>query len=321
MITITANYVVVASDDIIICNSASAIHVNLPPSQGLYRELTIKNIGAGVAYVCSPDLIDAANVKALNQYDSITIIDKSVGVWSVIASDVFSSEIGANPTPVVRTNNPIVGAGTTSANIDALDAAIGADHTPVTRAVGQTAVANSVNANIDALDAVIGFDTQMSGSGKNASKSNSIYQNIEALDTYKSLRTVKVTIGAPGFGGTTFNFTSAANQNEQVIALGALIPAKCRLVDVMVHCDAVFTNAVSLVADVGITSGGPELITSGAIYNMGDIIASPNAGAFILTPSKDPINLFLNATPGANWSAFTAGSVSVYVTFIDVRNI
>jgi len=256
-----------------------------------------------------------------NMNDIIPVLNDIDDNFSEVYSLLVAESLDTDIVPVSRTNNPIIAVDSANKNIDKLDAAIGADHTPVTRTVGQTAVANTVNQNIDALDSAIGFDNQMSGNPKNISSANSIYQNLDALDIGKTLRTIKVTVGAPGFGGTDFNFTSAANQSEQSIDLGALIPAKGRLVDIFVFTDAVFSNAVSLAADLGVTSGGDELITSGTIYAANAILASANAGAFILTPSASDQHVFINVTPGANWDAFSAGSISVYVSIIDVRNL
>jgi len=240
---------------------------------------------------------------------------------SQVAAANLTTSLGANATPVARTNNPVVGANTPNVNIDVLDAAIGVDHTPVTRTTGQTAVTNTVNANIDALDAAIGYDAQMSGTGKNANKALSVFQNLDLLDTYKSVQTIKKTIGGVGVAACDFNFATAENQNEQVIDLGAIIPARSRVIDVYLITEDVFTGAVSLVADVGNASGGAQFIASATIYADDAVLAQAVGGAFTVAPAVAASNVFVNATPGANWSAVTAGKVSVYVTFINVANI
>lgn len=199
---------------------------------------------------------------------------------------------------------------------------IGADPSPCgARTAGAIVAAATVNANIDALDASIGFEAQMSGTPKTVVKANTVFQNLDLLDTYKSVQTVKKTIGGVGVAGCDFNFATAENQNEQNINLGALVPAKARIVDVFTFTDATFTGAVTLAADTGTTSGGAELITSSGILTANDITAAANAGAFIATPTATATSIYLNATPGANWNLVTAGKVSVYVTFINVTNI
>lgn len=325
MRTITANETILNTDTYIVCNSTSDIFLSLPKSTASGQELVVKNISTGSVYL-SPvvgDAIDGGTAIIISQWEAVKITDDVAGVWLVTPYQIVSDIVGANPAPVTRTNNPIVGTATVNANIAKLDAAIGTDAqiTPVTRTTGQVVVNNTVHQKIDSLDSAIGFDAQLSGSRKNISPNNTIYQNFDSLDIYKSVRTIKKTIGAPGLAGTDFNFTSAANKTEQSIDLGALIPAKARLVDVFVHCDAVFTNAVSMAVDVGTTSGGGDLIGSGSVYSAGQIIAAANAGAFIATPSATATNVFINATPGANWDQFTAGSMSVYVTIIDVTGV
>ncbi len=198
---------------------------------------------------------------------------------------------------------------------------IGANPTPVARTTGAISATDPVNNNIDALDTAIGFEGQMSGTPHVVTFPTTVFQALDKLDTYKSVQTIKKTIGGVGVAGCDFNFATAANTDEQVIDLGAIVPAKARIVDVFTFTDAQFTGATTLVADTGTSSGGGELITSATIYAANAITASPNAGAFIATPSASALHIYVNATPGANWSGVTAGKVSVYVTFINVTNI
>jgi hypothetical protein len=135
------------------------------------------------------------HLKAVNQgnNDSIvytgddgstkTILFNGDGIY-INGTEIADAVVGVDPTPVVRTNNPIVGTNSVNANIDALDAAIGADHTPVARTVGLTAVANSVNANIDALDAAIGTNVSPYTRTVGQVATNlAVNQNITNLDT------------------------------------------------------------------------------------------------------------------------------------------
>lgn len=248
------------------------------------------------------------------------ISDLEVSIDADISN--ISASIGVAPIPVVRTNNPIIGANTINDNIDALDAAIGVDPTPVgTRTAGTIAVANSVNVNIDALDSAIGFDAQLSGTPKVVTRGLTVHQNMDRLDTYKSVETIKKTIGGIGVAGCDFNFVTAGDMAEQVINLGALIPAKARLLDVFTFTDAVFTGATTLVAETGISSSGNELIQSATIYAANAMTATANALSFTLTPSVNTLNVYLSATPGSNWSNITAGKVSIYITYINIINI
>lgn len=236
--------------------------------------------------------------------------------------DLLDSAIGANNTAVVRTNNPTVVNTALNAKIQALDNAIGVDPSPCgTRTAGAIAVANSVNTNIDALDSAIGFEAQMSGAPKNVTKTATVFQNLDSLDTYKSVQTIKKTIGGVGVAGCDFNFTTAENQNEQVIDLGAIVPARARVIDIYLITESEFTGASTLVADLGNASGGAQFIASSTIFAANAVLAQAVGGAFTVAPSVNVSNVFVNATPGANWNLVTAGKVSVYVTFINVANI
>lgn len=275
------------------------------------------------------------------------------GTNIVIDRPLVDSSVDA-VTPVVRTSNPIIAANSVTENVDALDAAIGADHTPAVRTVGLTAVANTVNANIDALDtaigtdaqitavarttgpvsaaqsvnqniddldAAIGFEGQMSGTPHVVTFPTTIFQALDKLDTYKSVQTIKKTIGGVGVAGCDFNFATAEDQAEQVIDLGAIVPARARVIDVYLITDDVFTGATTLVAEVGNASSGAQFIGSATIYADDAVLAQAVGGAFTVAPAVAASNVFVSATPGANWSAVTAGKVSVYVTFINVTNI
>jgi len=241
-----------------------------------------------------------------------------VELYNSIAAESLDTDI----VPVSRTNNPVVAADSANKNIDKLDAAIGADITPGTRTTGQLAVANAINTNIDLIDDVIGFDAQMPTSSLNITRSQTIYQNLRALDTYKSVRTVKVRVGNVGVASSEYNFVSAADANEQPIDLGEILPAKGRLMDVMVFTDAAFTNLGALTTDVGLTSGAGDLIGAANNTALNAIMATANAGAFISTPSASAQHVWLNVKPTNNWdSASPVGRMSVYVTFIDLTNV
>lgn len=239
-------------------------------------------------------------------------------------TELADSTVGADPTPVAtRTNNPIVATNTVNANIDALDAAIGADPTPVARTQNNPVVVNTpVNQKIDALDAAIGFDAQLSGATKNISNTNTVYQNLDSLDIYKTVRTIRKTIGAPGLASMDYNFASAANQTEQVITLTDIVPAKARILDVMLFTSAVFSNAVSLSTDIGLTSGGAEIAAAADMQAANAINAIAVGASTVALPTAAARSIFVNATPGANWDVVgAAGSMEIFVTIIDLNNV
>ena len=133
-------------------------------------------------------------------------------------------------------------------------------------------------------------------------------------------KTVKKTIGGIGITAD-FNFVTAGDKTEQVIDLGAIIPARARVIDTFTVTEAVFTGATTLVAETGISSSGAELIASATIYAADAVTSMAHATSLLNVPNVAALHVYVAATPGANWSNVTAGKVSVYITYIDVTGI
>lgn len=276
------------------------------------------------------EVIDGIGANADGTYntpDGSNFLDSTTTVMDALGE--IDSQVGAATTPVVRTNNPIVADNSSNENIDALDSAIGTDAqlTVVTRTTGQLAVDSSVMTKFDVIDAGIGFDAQLSGVPKNISKNNTIYQNLEALDTYKTVRTIKKTVAWSGANPATVDFLlpSDANMTPANIDLGSIIPINARVIDGFVKCTSATTfsgGPTTLVAGIGNASGGAQISSSGTIYALNAINGN---GAAFNTPiaiSASASKVWLtDVTPGANWSTQTAGIYTVYITFVDVSNV
>jgi len=135
---------------------------------------------------------------------------------------------------------------------------------------------------------------------------------------FSNIKTVKKTIGAVGVAGCDFNFDTAANTSEQVIDLGAIIPALARVLDVKLHTEVAFSAAATtLVAEVGNSSSGAQFIASGTIMAKDAIQAIAHTGALNVAPAAAASKVYVAATPGANWSGIVAGKVAVYITYIE----
>jgi hypothetical protein len=230
--------------------------------------------------------------------------------------------VGSALTPVSRTNNPTLAANSVNANLSVLDTEIGSDVTVTTRTVGPLIVANTINANIQALNTAVGTNAQLS-SVKNVAVSNSVSQNLAALDLYKSVRTVKKTIGNVGVVGCDFSMASAANTTQQNFDLGILIPAKCRLLDIMIFTDAAFTNLGALRTTVGTTSAAVDIFKSTNNTVISTIIQPSTGSDFTVTQiTAADQHIWVGITPTNNWNSATpVGKMSVYVTTIDLTNI
>lgn len=133
-----------------------------------------------------------------------------------------------------------------------------------------------------------------------------------------AIKTISKTIGGVGVADCDFNFATAANTTEQPIDLGAIIPAKARVIDMFLFTDAVFTGATTLVADVGNATGGAQYIASATIYAADAILPIAAAAAHKIVPNKAATHVWVNAIPGSNWSNVTVGKLTVYITYIDV---
>lgn len=133
--------------------------------------------------------------------------------------------------------------------------------------------------------------------------------------------TIKKTIGGVGVAGCDFNFATALNQNEQPIDLGAVIPAMAKVIDVSVRTNSQFTGAITLVADIGFSSGSAELCASATFFDADAILSQATALVQVQKLAVAARHIWLNATPGANWNLVTAGKCTVYITYQLFTNV
>lgn len=135
-----------------------------------------------------------------------------------------------------------------------------------------------------------------------------------------NVKTVKKTIGGVGVADCDFNFATAANTNEQVIDLGAIVPAKARVLDVKTVTEVAFagTNLSALVMETGNSSSGAQFIASATIMAANAITAA-NLTTMNVAPAAAASKVYCSATPtGANWAAVLAGKVSIYISYIEI---
>ena len=143
-------------------------------------------------------------------------------------------------------------------------------------------------------------------------------------------RTIKVIIGAPGVAGCDANFASAANTTKQNLDLGtlvpaSLIPARARIRDIFVVTETTFagTSITNFGVEAGNASAGAQhfastdLIAAGAIGQV-----AVGAGYTPLAITNAAQSVWISGTPtGGNWSALTAGKMSVYIVINDVSGL
>lgn len=171
---------------------------------------------------------------------------------------------------------------------------------------------------------IFGWDTDSDAMTYINAAGTKVYVPRASSDGFSAIKTIKKTIGGVGVAGTDFNFVTAANTTEQPIDLGAIIPAKARVIDMFLYTDVAFSIAgatKTLVADIGTASGGAEFIASGTIYAADAILPIAAGAAHKTAPDSAAVNVWVNAIPGENWSTVLNGITTVYVTYIDVAGV
>ena len=115
-----------------------------------------------------------------------------------------------------------------------------------------------------------------------------------------------------------FKFASAANSDEQNLDLGAIIPAKARIVSVQLVCTAALAGSGThdIVIGVGNASSGEQLIAAASVDGTNEVLQSTAVltDAVIMNWAA-ATNVFIQANPDANWDTYTAGKWAVYVTY------
>lgn len=143
-------------------------------------------------------------------------------------------------------------------------------------------------------------------------------ENFAAL----SIKSRKFVIGAVGVAGCDFNVVTAANTTQQVINLGAIVPARSRVRDVVWVTDVLFagTSITAVTVEAGNSSSGAQFFADT------DVILKDAIGQTAVGAGYTPVaivaaasNVYIGIAPtGGNWAALLAGKASVYVTYEDV---
>jgi hypothetical protein len=140
-----------------------------------------------------------------------------------------------------------------------------------------------------------------------------------ATDISFSLKTVIKTIDLDDDASTDdFQFDDdQINVTEQSVDLGALVPAYAEVVSVMVRCFETVTGSNSMGIDIGTATGGDQYISTADTDTAADINSTAVAGSPVVAATAAAQKVWINATPGANWSTLDAGRWAIMVTYID----
>lgn len=85
-VIVTNTYIVLSTDELIVCNKSSAFTVTLPVASGSGRTLEISNINTGTITIDgnNSDTIDGETTQSLLQYESVILIDYSANAWVIV---------------------------------------------------------------------------------------------------------------------------------------------------------------------------------------------------------------------------------------------
>jgi hypothetical protein len=140
---------------------------------------------------------------------------------------------------------------------------------------------------------------------------------------FSNLKTVKKTIGGVGVAGCDFNFASAANANEQVIDLGAIIPAFARVLDVKTRTKAAFNSKSIAIASWAVTSNVCTIVTAsvhGLVTGNSVVIAGMTEtacnGTHSVTVTNTTTFTFALTHANAATTADTTGTATPTVTLV-----
>jgi len=140
---------------------------------------------------------------------------------------------------------------------------------------------------------------------------------------FSNLKTVKKTIGGVGVAGCDFNFATAANANEQVIDLGAIIPAFARVLDVKTRTKAAFNSKPIAIASWAVTTNVCTIVTAsvhGLVTGNSVVIAGMTEtacnGTHSVTVTNTTTFTFALSHVDAATTADTTGTATPTVTLV-----
>lgn len=81
---------------------------------------------------------------------------------------------------------------------------------------------------------------------------------------FSNVKTRRFIIGGVGVADCDFNVATAANASEQVIDLGAIIPALARVLDIKTHTETAFIAASRATASRAVSSNVATIVTAAA---------------------------------------------------------
>lgn len=83
---VTANAVLSETDQVLVCDKATAMSVTLPDATASGKMFRVKSINTGVVTLTADtgDTIDGETTQPINRWDSISVVDYTSGKWVIV---------------------------------------------------------------------------------------------------------------------------------------------------------------------------------------------------------------------------------------------
>ena len=140
---------------------------------------------------------------------------------------------------------------------------------------------------------------------------------------FSNVKTVKKTIGGVGVADCDFNFATAANVTEQVIDLGAIIPAFARILDAKTVTPAVFNSKSIATASRAVTTNVATIVTSsvhGLVTDNSVVIAgmadATYNGTYTVTVTNTTTFTYALTHANETTTADTGGTATATLTLV-----
>ena len=141
------------------------------------------------------------------------------------------------------------------------------------------------------------------------------------MNTFVAIeRTLKFVIGRFGVANCDFNFAAAADHVQQNLDLGAIIPARSKVVDVQLVCTEAVVGVTDITFAIGNASAGAQFVAALSCNALNEVVG------WILGTLLIPVvvnwaaatHVWLGADPTDNtWNLMTAGQWEFFVTYMN----
>ena len=148
---------------------------------------------------------------------------------------------------------------------------------------------------------------------------DTIYNEADTDITY-STKTVTVTIDMNSVDTANSDFqwdNTASNQAQQNLDLGALVPAWCEFVSMYLRCYEAVDDTPTFNFEIGTASSGNQIAADAEYDTLHAFYSTAAAGSPVIAVTAAARNIWIGATPDANWDTLEQGKWVVSVTYID----